>query len=51
MKESMLSYQQKDPIKLLCKVDLKRLFPSSVQKERDYFDKKWNPFKKFMGRS
>ncbi len=40
----ILSYQQKTPVKLLCEIDLKKLFPD--QKERERFDKKWNDFLK-----
>ena len=44
MTESILSYHQKDSIKLLCEIDLKKLFPGP--KERDRFDKNWNDFLK-----
>ena len=42
MSESILSYQQADSIRLLCEIDLKKLFPAP--KERDRFDKNWNGF-------
>ncbi len=41
---SILSYQQKTPVKLLCEIDLKKLLPTP--KERERFDKKWNDFLK-----
>jgi len=44
MTRSILSYHQKDPIKLLCKIDLKKLLP--VPKERNRFNKNWNDFLK-----
>jgi len=43
MKESILSYQQEDSIKLLCQIDLKKLLPAPKQRER--FNKKWEAFK------
>jgi predicted metal-dependent hydrolase len=46
MPGSILSYQQKTPVKLLCEIDLKKLFPASAPKERERFDKKWNDFLK-----
>ena len=42
MTGSILSYQQENSIKLLCELDLKKLFSSP--KERDKFDNKWNKF-------
>lgn len=42
MTDSTLSYHQADSIRLLCKINLKQLFPT--QKERDRFDKRWNDF-------
>jgi len=42
MKESILSYQQEDSIKLLCQIDLKKLLPAPKQRER--FNKKWKDF-------
>ena len=42
MPGSILSYQQKAPVKLLCEIDLKKLLPAP--KERDRFDKNWNGF-------
>jgi hypothetical protein len=42
MTESILSYQQEDSVKLLCEIDLKKLFPAP--KERERFNKKWNGF-------
>ena len=42
MTESILSYQQKDSVKLLCEIDLKKLLP--VPKQRERFDKKWKDF-------
>jgi len=44
MPGSILSYQQKTPVKLLCEIDLKKLLPTP--KERERFDKKWNDFLK-----
>ncbi len=44
MPGSILSYQQKTPVKLLCEIDLKKLL--LAPKERDRFDKKWNDFLK-----
>ncbi len=44
MPGSILSYQQKAPVKLLCEIDLKKLLPTP--KERERFDKKWNDFLK-----
>jgi hypothetical protein len=42
MTESILSYQQEDPVKLQCKIDLKKLLPEP--KERDRFNIKWKDF-------
>jgi hypothetical protein len=42
MKETILSYQQKDAIKLLCELDLKKLLPTP--KERNRFDNNWDEF-------
>ena len=42
MPGSILSYQQKTPVKLLCEIDLKKLL--LAPKERDRFDKNWNGF-------
>ena len=42
MTESILSYQQKDSVKLLCEIDLKKLLPAPKQRER--FEKKWKDF-------
>ena len=42
MTESILSYQQRDPVKLQCKIDLKKLLP--VPKQRERFNKKWKDF-------
>jgi hypothetical protein len=39
---AILFYQQKDPIRLLCEIDLKKLF--FVPKERERFNKKWKDF-------
>jgi hypothetical protein len=44
MKDSILSYKQRDSVRLLCEINLKRLFPAP--KERDRFNKKWNDFLK-----
>ncbi len=44
MRGSILSYQQIDPAKLLCKIDLKQLFPATKKRERERFEKKWNDF-------
>lgn len=44
MTESILSYHQEDSIKLLCEIDLKKLFRSP--KERNRFDKNWKDFLK-----
>jgi hypothetical protein len=43
MTGSILSYQQQDSIKLLCEIDLNKLFPSPKQRER--FNNKRNDFK------
>jgi len=40
MSESILSYHQADSIRLLCEIDLKKLFPAT--KERDRFDNNWS---------
>jgi len=42
MTESILSYKPEDSVKLLCKIDLKKLFPAPKQRER--FNNKWNGF-------
>jgi hypothetical protein len=42
MTESIISYQQKDSVKLLCEIDLKNLLPATKQRER--FNKKWKDF-------
>jgi len=42
MTESILSYQQKDPVRLQCEVDLKKLLPAPKQRER--FNNMWNDF-------
>ncbi len=42
MSGAILSYYQKDPVRLLCEIDLKKLF--LAPKERDRFDKNWNDF-------
>ena len=42
MTESILSYQQEDSLKLLCEIDLKKLFPEP--KQREHFNKKWKDF-------
>ena len=42
MTGSILSYKPKDSVKLLCKIDLKKLFPAPKQRER--FNNKWNGF-------
>ncbi len=42
MKESILSYQQEDSIKLLFEIDLKKLLPAPIQRER--FNNNWNDF-------
>ena len=44
MSGDILSYQQKDPVKLQCKIDLKKLLP--YKNERKRFEKKWNAFLK-----
>ena len=44
MSESIFSYHQADSIRLLCEIDLKKLFPA--QKERERFDNKWEDFLK-----
>ena len=46
MTEAILSYHQADSIKLLCEIDLKKIFPASAPKERDRFNKNWNDFLK-----
>jgi len=40
----ILSYQQIDPVKLLCRIDLKQLFPATKKRERKRFEKKWEAF-------
>ncbi len=42
MTDAILSFQQEDPVKLLCEIDLKKLLPDP--KERERFNKKWNDF-------
>ncbi|RZB35473.1 MAG: hypothetical protein SRB2_03112 [Desulfobacteraceae bacterium Eth-SRB2] len=42
MTGTILSYRQIDPVKLQCKIDLKKLLPAPKQRER--FNKKWNNF-------
>jgi len=42
MTDAILSYQQKDPVRLQCEIDLKKLLPAPKQRER--FNKKWNDF-------
>jgi hypothetical protein len=42
MTGAILSYHQEDPVKLRCKIDLKKLLPAPKQRER--FNKKWNDF-------
>ncbi len=42
MTGSILSYNQADPIRLRCEIDLKKLLP--VPKQRERFDKKWKDF-------
>ncbi len=42
MTGSILSYQQKDPVRLECEIDLKKLLP--VPKQRERFNKKWKDF-------
>ena len=44
MTGSILSYQQEYSVKLLCQIDLKKLFAAPKQRER--FNNKWNDFKK-----
>ena len=44
MTESILSYQQEDSVKLLCEIDLKKLFPGPTSKQRERFNKKWKAF-------
>ena len=40
----ILSYQQIDQVKLLCRIDLKQLFPATKKRERGRFEKKWEAF-------
>ena len=40
----ILSYRQIDPVKLLCRIDLKQLFPATKKRERERFEKKWEAF-------
>jgi hypothetical protein len=40
----ILSYQQIDQVKLLCRIDLKQLFPDTKKRERERFEKKWEAF-------
>ncbi len=44
----IFSYHQKYPIKLLCEIDLKKLFPAHAPKERKRFDNNWNNGEKFL---
>jgi len=46
MTRPILSYQQKDPVRLLCEIDLKKLFPTPAPKERERFNEKWKAFLK-----
>jgi hypothetical protein len=39
-----LSYRQIDQVKLLCRIDLKQLFPATKKRERERFEKKWEAF-------
>jgi len=41
---SILSYHQADSIRLLCEINLKKLFPAPTPKERGRFNKNWNDF-------
>jgi hypothetical protein len=36
----ILSYHQKDSIRLLCEIDLEQLFPATKKRERKRFEKK-----------
>jgi hypothetical protein len=40
----ILSYQQTDQVKLLCRIDLKQLFPATKKRERGRFEKSGKPF-------
>ena len=40
----ILSYQQIDQVKLLCRIDLKQLFHATKKRERGRFEKKWEAF-------
>ena len=40
----ILSYRQIDQVKLLCRIDLKQLFPATKKRERERFEKKWEAF-------
>jgi len=40
----ILSYRQIDQVKLLCRINLKQLFPTTKKRERERFEKKWNAF-------
>ena len=42
MTGSILSYRQEDSVRLLCEIDLKKLF--STPKETERFNEKWNDF-------
>jgi hypothetical protein len=42
MTGSILCYQQEDSVKLLCKIDLKELFPPTNKLKKERFYKKWN---------
>jgi hypothetical protein len=37
MTEPILSYRQKDFVKLLCEIDLKQLFPATNKRGRERF--------------
>jgi hypothetical protein len=42
MPESILSYKQTNPVRLLCEIDHRKLLPTP--KERNKFDRNWNEF-------
>jgi len=44
MSGPILTYQQIDSVKLLCEIDLKKLFPVHASKERKRFYNNWNDF-------
>ena len=44
MSGAIISYQQKDPLRLQCEIDLKKLFPAQKEREGRRFNKNWEAF-------